>query len=154
MPLQPMITGARHMISAGHYLAAEAGDAILKAGGNVIDAGVAAGIALGVVHSDQVQFSGVAPIVIYLADREDGTDYGPITAANPNAFADRYDVWKPTHLPYRPNGTESPRAGAGTDARRVALNRHGKGSAWLYFDTHAAVKRTRLITINDRRDRR
>ena len=29
MPLQPMITGARHMISAGHYLAAEAGHAVL-----------------------------------------------------------------------------------------------------------------------------
>ena len=71
MPLQPMITAARHMISAGHYLAAEAGHAILQAGGNAIDAGVAAGIALGVVHSDQVQFSGVAPMVIYLADRDE-----------------------------------------------------------------------------------
>ena len=71
MPLQPMITGARHMISAGHYLATEAGEAVLRAGGNVVDAGVAAGIALGVVHSDQVQFSGVAPMVIHLADRDE-----------------------------------------------------------------------------------
>ena len=71
MPLQPMITGARHMISAGHYLAAEAGYAVLRAGGNVVDAGVAAGIALGVVHSDQVQFSGVAPMMIHLADRDE-----------------------------------------------------------------------------------
>ena len=30
-----------------------------------------AGIALGVVHSDQVQFSGVAPMVIHLADRDE-----------------------------------------------------------------------------------
>ncbi len=64
MPLQPMITGARHMIAAGHYLAAEAGHAVLQAGGNVVDAGVAGGIALEIVHSDQVQFSGVAPMVI------------------------------------------------------------------------------------------
>src|SRR6185503_7824870 len=71
MPLQPMITGARHMIAAGHYLAAEAGHAVLQAGGNVVDAGVAAGIALGIVHSDQVQFSGVAPMVIHLADRDE-----------------------------------------------------------------------------------
>jgi gamma-glutamyltranspeptidase/glutathione hydrolase len=71
MPLQPMITGARSMISAGHYLATEAGWAVLQAGGNAVDAGVAAGIALGVVHSDQVQFSGVAPMVIYLADRDE-----------------------------------------------------------------------------------
>ena len=33
MPLQPMITGARHMISAGHYLATEAGHAVLAGRG-------------------------------------------------------------------------------------------------------------------------
>jgi gamma-glutamyltranspeptidase/glutathione hydrolase len=66
-----MITGARHMISAGHWLATEAGHAILQSGGNAIDAGVGAAIALGVVHSDQVQFSGVAPMVIYLAERDE-----------------------------------------------------------------------------------
>jgi gamma-glutamyltranspeptidase/glutathione hydrolase len=68
LPMQPMVTGRRHIIAAGHYLAAEAGARILEAGGNAIDAGVAAGIALGVVHSDQVQFSGVAPILIYLSE--------------------------------------------------------------------------------------
>ena len=71
MPLQPMITGARHMIAAGQYLAAEAGDAVLKSGGNVVDAGVAAGIALGVLQSDQVKFAGVAPMVIHLAERDE-----------------------------------------------------------------------------------
>src|SRR5919106_941019 len=71
MPLQPMITAARPLVSAGHYLATEAGHAMLGAGGNAIDAAVAAGIALGVVHSDQVQFSGVAPMVIYLAERDE-----------------------------------------------------------------------------------
>ena len=42
--LQPMIQGHRHMVSAGHYLATEAGIRMLEAGGNAIDAGVAAGI--------------------------------------------------------------------------------------------------------------
>ena len=70
LPQQPMITARRHMVVAGHYLATEAGMKILEAGGNAIDAGVAAGIALGVVHSDQVQFSGVAPMLIYLADQD------------------------------------------------------------------------------------
>ena len=41
------IMGTRHVISAGHYLAAHAGFQILEAGGNAIDAGVAAGIAIG-----------------------------------------------------------------------------------------------------------
>ena len=66
--MRPTLAGTRHMISAGHYLAANAGFQILEAGGNAIDAGVAAGITLGVVQSDFVNFAGVAPILIYLAE--------------------------------------------------------------------------------------
>ena len=73
MPNQPTIAGARYMISAGHHLAAQAGFEILEAGGNAIDAGVAAGLALGVLHSDQVQVSGVAPILLHVA--ESGEDH-------------------------------------------------------------------------------
>jgi gamma-glutamyltranspeptidase / glutathione hydrolase len=65
---RPVITGRRHVISAGHYLAAHAGFQILEAGGNAIDAGVAAGIALGVLQSDIVNVAGVAPIVLYHAE--------------------------------------------------------------------------------------
>ena len=71
MRMQPMVIGHHYMASAGQYLATEAAHAILHAGGNAVDAGVAGGIALGVVHSDQVQFSGVAPMLIYLADRDE-----------------------------------------------------------------------------------
>jgi len=56
------------MVSAGHYLAAHAGFQILEAGGNAIDAGVAAGIALGVTQTEKVNFGGVAPIIIYRAE--------------------------------------------------------------------------------------
>ena len=66
--LRPPLLGTRHMVVAGHYLAAQAGFTILEAGGNAIDAGVAAGLALGVVHSDLVNIAGVAPIIIYLAE--------------------------------------------------------------------------------------
>ena len=52
---RPTLTGARHMISAGHYHAAHAGFQIL-AGGNAIDAGVAAGIAAGILQTDRVNF--------------------------------------------------------------------------------------------------
>ncbi len=55
------------MVSAGHYSAAHAGFQILEAGGNAIDAGVAAGIAVSVLQTDRVNFAGVAPIMIYLA---------------------------------------------------------------------------------------
>ena len=61
---RPTIAGTRHMVSTGHYLASHAAFAILEAGGNAIDAGVAAGIALGVLQSDIVNVAGVAPILV------------------------------------------------------------------------------------------
>ena len=65
---RPVISARRHVVSAGHYLAAHAGFAVLEAGGNAIDAGVAAGIALGVLQSDLVNVAGVAPIILYHAE--------------------------------------------------------------------------------------
>jgi gamma-glutamyltranspeptidase len=55
---RPTIMGTRHMIAATQYLAAEAGFRILEAGGNAIDAGVACGIALGVVQPEFVNVAG------------------------------------------------------------------------------------------------
>jgi gamma-glutamyltranspeptidase/glutathione hydrolase len=68
---RPTIAVTQHAIAAGHYLAATAGFAILEAGGNAIDAGCAAGIALGVLQSDLVNVAGVAPIMIYLAQTQE-----------------------------------------------------------------------------------
>ena len=68
---RPCLRGSRHMTVAGHYLAAEAGFRAMENGGNAIDAGVAAGLALGVVQSDLVNFAGVAPIVLYLAETDE-----------------------------------------------------------------------------------
>ncbi len=61
---RPTLYGSRHAASAGHYLAAAAAFSILEAGGNAIDAGCCAGIALGVLHPDEVNVAGVAPIMI------------------------------------------------------------------------------------------
>jgi gamma-glutamyltranspeptidase / glutathione hydrolase len=68
MSHRPTVYGTRHAVSAGHYLAASAAFSILEAGGNAIDAGCAAGIALGVLQPDLVNVAGVAPIMIRLAD--------------------------------------------------------------------------------------
>lgn len=65
-----VVSGTRHVASSGHYLASQAALEILEAGGNAIDAGVAAGLVLGVVHSDQVNVAGVAPMMIYLAQEK------------------------------------------------------------------------------------
>lgn len=69
--LQPAAVGRRYMASTGHYLATEAAIDILQGGGNAVDAGVSACITLGVVQSDQVQFGGVAPIMVYLAEMDE-----------------------------------------------------------------------------------
>ncbi len=68
---RPTIMGTRHVIAAGHYLAAHAGFEILEAGGNAVDAGVAAGIAVGVLQTDKVNFGGVAPLLVYLATKRE-----------------------------------------------------------------------------------
>ena len=69
MKASPRLTimGTRHVAAAGHYLAAHAAFEILEAGGNAIDAGVAAGITIGVVQTDKVNFGGVAPMIIHTA---------------------------------------------------------------------------------------
>ena len=66
-PHRPNILGTRHVVSAGHYLAAEAGFLVLEAGGNAVDAGVATGITLNVVEPHMCCFGGVAPTIIHLA---------------------------------------------------------------------------------------
>ena len=66
--LRPLLLGTRHMAVAGHYGAAHAAFTMLESGGNAVDAGVAAGLALGVLQSDLVNVAGVAPIMLRMAD--------------------------------------------------------------------------------------
>ena len=93
--MRPTLQGTRHMVSAGHYLAAHAGFQILEAGGNAVDAGCAAGMVLGVVQSELVNVAGVAPIMIYLAEsREVVTISGLGTwpkALDPELFQREHD---------------------------------------------------------------
>jgi gamma-glutamyltranspeptidase/glutathione hydrolase len=120
--LRPTIMGTRHMAVAGHYSAAHAAFSILEAGGNAIDAGVAGGIALGVLQSDLVNVAGVAPIMIYLAKtREVVTISGLGTwprAITPDYFA--------THCGGRiPHGVLRTVVPAAPDAWITALERYG-----------------------------
>ena len=63
--------GTTHMVATGHNLATRAGFRMLEAGGNAVDAGVAAGIALNVVSPHHTSFAGVAPILLYRADKDE-----------------------------------------------------------------------------------
>ena len=116
------IMGTRHVISAGHYLAAHAGFEILEAGGNAIDAGVAAGIAIGVLQTDKVNFGGVAPQIIYTAkDRKvhciDGLGVWP-KAITPDYFEKK-------HGGKIPPGVERCVVPAAPDAWLTALEKFG-----------------------------
>jgi gamma-glutamyltranspeptidase/glutathione hydrolase len=118
---RPTISGTRHAISAGHYLAAAAGHAILEAGGNAVDAGCAAGLALGVLQPDLVSVGGVAPILIRLADgrTESIAGLGHWPASLPP------DVFLREHGGEMPAGVRRMVVPAAIDAWIQALERHG-----------------------------
>jgi gamma-glutamyltranspeptidase/glutathione hydrolase len=64
---RPLVMGVQHVAASGHYMSAQAALEILEAGGNAIDAGVAAGLATGVLEGIHVSVAGVAPILIRIA---------------------------------------------------------------------------------------
>ena len=119
---RPTIMGTRHMVAACQYLAAEAGFRILEAGGNAIDAGVAAGIALGVVQPEYVNFAGVAPIIIYSA-AEDRVFTIPGLGPWPKAI--ERDYFKKHHAGKIPQGILRTVVPAAPDAWITALERFG-----------------------------
>ncbi|HWL80965.1 MAG TPA: gamma-glutamyltransferase [Roseomonas sp.] len=122
MATRPLIAGARHAVSAGHYLAASAGFAILEAGGNAIDAGVAAGLVLGVVQPDIVNIGGVAPILIRRADgtMESIAGLGHWPRSLPP------DLFMREHGGKMPQGVLRTVVPAAPDAWITALERHGR----------------------------
>ena len=113
------------MVVAGHWLATEAGHGILEAGGNAVDAAVAAGITLGVVHCDQVQFSGVAPMIVHMADRDE-----PVTIAGVGHWpkAARIETFVAEHGGKIPIGVLRTVVPAAPDAWILALERFGSMS--------------------------
>ncbi|MBV8091614.1 MAG: gamma-glutamyltransferase family protein [Alphaproteobacteria bacterium] len=119
---RPTIAVTQHAIAAGHYLAATAGFDILQAGGNAIDAGCAAGIALGVLQSDLVDVAGVAPIIIYLADKQE-----VVTIAGLGPWPKALDpqLFQREHGSKIPKGVLRTVVPAAPDAWITALRRYG-----------------------------
>jgi gamma-glutamyltranspeptidase/glutathione hydrolase len=94
-PRRPNVMAHRHVVVSGHYWASQAGFQILEAGGNAIDAGVATGLAIDVLESQFVGFGGVAPIMIYLGDRNEVVTINGVgpwpRAASAAYFRERYN---------------------------------------------------------------
>ncbi len=114
--------GTRWAIAAGHPLAAEAGARMLAAGGNAIDAGVAAGMTLGVVHPDMVSFAGVAPILVHTA-RDRAT--WQVSGVGPYPRASTLEQFRTKHGGQIPVGLWRTVVPAAPDAWCTALERWG-----------------------------
>jgi len=63
---RPTVVGTHYAAATGHYLGTAAAMRILDGGGNAVDAGVCAAMALAILQPDMVSFAGVAPTLIYL----------------------------------------------------------------------------------------
>jgi gamma-glutamyltranspeptidase/glutathione hydrolase len=110
-PLIEQAERARHaMVTSVHELASQAGLEILKKGGNAVDAAVAVGFALAVVHPEAGNLGGGGYMLIRMADgRAQAIDYKEVApgAAKPGMFARREEAdigYKASAVPGTPAG--------------------------------------------------
>src|SRR5437899_8441244 len=120
---RPALLASRHMVSSCHYLATFAGARMFDRGGNAIDAGVAAGIALNVLERHLTDFGGVAPIIVFrpgmsAPETIDGLGHWP-ASLDLNAYRAR-------HGDDMPIGVARSVTPAAADAWLTALARHGR----------------------------
>ena len=123
MTLKPTVSGREFVIASGHPLASMAGVEIMRSGGNAIDAGVAAGIAMGVLESALVSFGGVAPIILYSAEHDE-----MVTISGLGTWpkeVDR-DYFKREHHGRIPIGILRTIVPSAPDAWITALSRYGR----------------------------
>ncbi len=119
------VMGRRWMVAAGHPLAAQAAARVLAMGGNAIDAGVAGGMMLGVVHPDMVSFAGVAPILVHLASTGETHEVSGVGPYPRRASAEYFRTQHGGDIPIGLLRTVVP---ASPDAWCVALERWGTRS--------------------------
>src|SRR5260370_23909739 len=95
---------------------------MVQGGGNAVDGGVAGGIALGVLQSDLVNVAGVAPILIYLADKREVVT---IAGLGPWPRALDPELFQREHGGKIPVGVLRTVVPAAPDAWITALKRYG-----------------------------
>jgi gamma-glutamyltranspeptidase/glutathione hydrolase len=120
---RPAVLGRRWMVSSSHYLSSQAGAKMFERGGNAIDAGVAAGIALNVLERHLTDFGGVAPIIVFRPGMDgpetiDGLGRWP-AALDLAGYRSRFGDDMPIGIPR----SVTP---AAADAWLTALARHGR----------------------------
>lgn len=119
---RPVVYGSRHVVSAGHHLAAQAAFSTLEKGGNAVDAGVAAVMTLAVVQPDMVNAAGVSPMMIYLAETCETVTISGL-GVWPRAATTEY--FAKHHKGHIPEGLLRAVVPAAPDAWLTALERYG-----------------------------
>jgi gamma-glutamyltranspeptidase/glutathione hydrolase len=109
-------------VVSSHPSASIIGLQVLQCGGNAIDAGVAVGLALNVVHAHECNFLGVAPTILYRADRHevvtiDGLGWWPKAAS--------VEYFQQQHGGKLPAGILRALTPGAADAWLTALSRYG-----------------------------
>jgi gamma-glutamyltranspeptidase len=64
--IKPALESSRAVVASGHPLASAAGARVLERGGNVVDAGIAVSLALGVVEPDASSLGGDGQAIVFL----------------------------------------------------------------------------------------
>ncbi|MGH7357056.1 MAG: gamma-glutamyltransferase family protein, partial [Candidatus Rokuibacteriota bacterium] len=116
------VIGGRWAVAGGHALASQAAARILAAGGNAIDAGVAAGLTLGVVHPDMVSVAGVAPLLVHVAATGETWQ---VSGVGPYPRASTLEYFQERHGGQIPPGLPRTVVPAAPDVWCTALERWG-----------------------------
>ena len=91
---RPTLVGDHWMAVTGHPLTAQVAARVLEAGGNAVDAGVAAGLATNVVQVDMCNLAGIAPILVRPAGSAEVMSIAGVgrwsSTATIEAFTDRH----------------------------------------------------------------
>ncbi len=91
---RPTLVGDHWMAVTGHPLTVQVAARVLEAGGNAVDAGVAAGLATNVVQVDMCNVGGIAPILVRPAESSQVMSVAGVgrwsSTATPEAYAGRF----------------------------------------------------------------
>ena len=123
--LRPTLVGEKYMVVAGHPLVTQVASKVLDAGGNAIDAGVAAGLASNVIQSDMCNLGGVAPIVLRTTGTNAVWSIGGVGVWGGDVTVEKY---RQRYLNDMPEGAPCSVVPAALDAWITALHRFGTWS--------------------------